>query len=223
MNVFKTNSPYKMVSIQKPDGTNIEFAARKIRGETSFHDFTVPARYQVLYYTKGEIENKESGSYINITSEDAPYKEENVSIFALSKVKEIGTKLKEREENAEYIVYGRKYEKDGDFYKICEEKEFHCPHYVKDIDDASRWMLETNPSYYLGCTIKQNIPYGKVCMVANPRYFELEFGQDLEEVLEYMGNQYGVLVDLQAENNMDFMKIPDVDTEEIDFDEYYEY
>lgn len=223
MNVFKKNNSYKMVSIQKPDGSNIEFAARKIRGEASFHDFTAPARYQILYYTKGKIENKESGSYINITSEDAPYKEENVSIFAMSKVKEANLKLREQEENAEYIVYGRKYEKTGDAYEVSDEKEFHCPYYVKGIDDASRWMLETNPSYYLGCTIKQDIPNGKICMVANPQYFELEFGQDIEEALEYMGDQYGVLVDLQEENSLDFMKVPDVDAEEIDFDEYYEY
>lgn len=65
-------------------------------------------------------------------------------------------------------------------------------------------MLETNPDYYLGCTIKQDIPYGKACMIANPQYFEAEFGQDLEEVLEHLGNQYGVLVDLQEEVDMDF-------------------
>ena len=224
MNLFKKDNPYKKMTImQSPDGSSVELVVRKIRGEESFNEFTVPARYQILYYTKGKIENKESGAYIDITSQDFPYKEKNVSIFELNKAKEIGSRLKEQEENAEYIVYGRKYEKREDFYEVCDEKEFHCPCYVKDIDEANRWMLETNPSYYLGCTIKQDIPNGKICMVANPQYFELEFGQDLKEALEYMGNEYGVLVDLQAETNMDFMKVPDVDAEEIDFDEYYEY
>lgn len=204
MNVLKKDSPYKMVSIQNPDGSSIEFAARKIRGEASLCDFTVPARYQVLYYTKGKIENAESGSYISIASEDIPYKEENVSVFALGKVKEIDSRLKEQEEKAEYLVYGRRYEKKEGLYRAYDEKEFRCPYYVKSIDDASRWMLETNPDYYLGCTIKQDIPYGKVCMIANPQYFEAEFGQDLEEVLEHLGNQYGVLVDLQEEVDMDF-------------------
>lgn len=113
-----------MVSIQNPDGSSIKFAARKIRGEASLCDFTVPARYQVLYYTKGKIENAESGSYISIASEDIPYKEENVSVFALGKVKEIDSRLKEQEEKAEYLVYGRRYEKKRVYIEHMMKKNF---------------------------------------------------------------------------------------------------
>ena len=223
MGLLNMDRQYKTISMQDKDGSSVEFVARKIRSELRFEDFVSPSRYQILYYTKGEMEERKPGSFVNLSGKDTPYKEKPVSSFSIGKIRDAEHEIKHLEEAAPFVVRGCKYEEHGDSIVLSKKQEFHCPYYVKTIDDANKWMLENNPSYYLGCLIKQEIPNGKMCIVANPAYFKQEYGMNIEETLEYFGNKYGVLVDLHEEQEASYMKIPETEEEEIDFDDYYEY
>ena len=220
---------YKKLSISK-DGANYSVVVKKIGNENFYGGFSIPNRYMVLYNeSKSHKSLKEPGSYINLSTKSKEYSfsESPLSIFEIGKAKRAEEEIKDANKRTPFVVFGCRYEKVNNNYIKTEKKEFCCPSQIRDPDEASKWMLENNPEYYLGCTIRQDTPCGSVTMIANPSYFEQEFGLNgVEEILEYLGNKYGVLVDLdedraQAEAENSFVRVPDfVEEEEYDFFEY---
>ena len=220
--VIKQNKykPYKSISFMGTNGKTIDIVAEKIRNEIDIDSTVFPARYQLLYCTKGDIGLK-PGSFIDLSSRSVII-EKNVSLFELGKIEQAKREIEESILNSPYQVFGKKYEKDANgSYKVVDQRTFDCPFYVKDLEEASKWMLEINPSYYVGCTIKQDNPIGNgnTCIVAEPEYFQQEYGfESIDEIVEYFGNQYGVLVDMDKENDMSWLYPPeDVEEDEMDF------
>lgn len=220
---------YKKLTVVM-DGYSYSAVVKKIRNENAYNGFATPNRYMVLYSEGKGVQNmKEPGSYINLssTAKEYSFAESPISIFEISKAKRAEEEINNAKKNAPFVVLGCRYAKANDDYIKVEKKEFSCPSQIKDSEEASKWMLENNPEYYLGCTIRQDTPCGSVTMIASPSYFEQEFGLNgVEEILEYLGNKHGVLVDLdedraQAEAESSFVKVPDfVEEEEYDFFEY---
>ncbi|MBP3781710.1 MAG: hypothetical protein J6I68_00515 [Butyrivibrio sp.] len=115
----------------------------------------------------------EFGDYISLRNSctEIVQAEEDMTPYRLNAAKELEEKFDALHRNAPYHIHGIFFEElggDKSIPKILEEKDFEAPEWVKSLEDAEIWMLETHPDYYMGCTIAQRCNCGDFLATAMP-------------------------------------------------------